>query len=275
MCAARSGRHAGELPPGLDGEILTYDSQANLFNKQEAIDITTRPREFYGIQSDVMSFDGTPTFRFLVFDCRVLQPGPIGLQEIASLRAKYLADLILPDFCIKVTHRMCSTPEELLDYNDHCLAMGYEGCCFRWPQGPAWKMKSKDGRSTLREQYLVKMKLFDKGEAVIIGSYEEMANNNPITLGLKGNAERSSHKANMSGKGTLGGFLVKDVETGNEFGVGGGFTAAQRLDFWERQESLVGEILQYVHQPHGRKDAPRIGIFKGFRDRKDMSITQQ
>ena len=266
-----------ELPDGLDGELLTYQRQADLFaGPAEPITIDTKPNNFHLIQSDIMSHHGTPEFRFMVFDCRVVnQPAPWGAQEPYSMRIKYLELLPLPDWCIKVLPQRCENAEQLMEYNERCLANGYEGCCFRRPEGPAWKSSSKDGRSTMREQWLVKMKMFETAEAVIIGAYEEMGNNNPMTLGLKGLAERSSHKANMVGKGTLGGFRVRDPQTGVEFNVGGGFNAQQRYDFWQQwlnhNETLMGKTLTYRHQPHGSKDRPRIGIFVGIRYPEDIS----
>ena len=262
------------LPPGLDNEILTYPKQPELFvGRVEPITINTKPHNFNQIQSDIMSHGGEPEFRALVFDCRVTQqPAPWGAQEPYSLRLKYLEELKLPDYCIKVFPVTCNNAEELMEFNEKCLDAGYEGCCFRRPEGPAWKSSSKDGRSTMREQWLVKMKLFEKAEAWIIGAYEEMANNNPMTIGLRGLAERSSHKAGMFGKGTLGGFICKDLETGMVFNVGGGFSAAQRAEYWlDRDKYIDKTFLQYVHQPFGSKDKPRIGIFKAFRSPVDMS----
>ena len=260
------------LPPGYDGEVLTYE-EPELFNAQSIVPITieSKPRDFGRIQSDLMSEDGYPVFRFMIFDFFDFADR----EEPYKRRAEDLALHVLPPYCIKVLPVVCNTAQELWDYSEKCLAMGYEGCCFRTPESPAWKASSKDGRASLKEQWLVKMKLFDRGEAVIIGAYEEMGNNNPITLNEKGLAERSSHKANMTGKGSLGGFRVRDCETGVEFNVGGGFTATQRKNMWDvwttARNQLEGKTLTYLHQPHGAKDRPRIGIFKGFRDTRDMS----
>lgn len=257
------------LMPGLDGELLTYPN-LTLFEAPEPITVSTKPNPFNTVQSDLMSEQGMPVFRFLVFDYDCMQD-----KTAYGFRCEQLEKTILPDFCIKLIPKVCNTAEELMDYQDWCLENNYEGCCFRTPDSPAYKKSSKDGRSSLREQWLVKMKNFDRGEAEIIGAYEEMHNNNPQTLGLKGNAERSSHKANMHGKGTLGGFIVRDLVSKVEFNVGGGFNAVQRYNFWQAwlylPVTLKGRIVQYMYQPHGMKDKPRIGIFCGFRDKRDMS----
>ena len=261
-----------ELPPGYDGEILTYDPPTHFDGKIPEITIATKPKDFNGVQSDVMTEGGRPNFRFLIFDDFDFELRTNPFVD----RQGYLAVANLPWYCIRLMSEVCWNAQELWDYCERCLATGYEGVCFRTPESPAWKITSNDGRSSMREQWLVKMKVFERAEAMIIGAYEEMANNNPITLGLKGNAERSSHKANMSGKGTLGGFRVRDLETGVEFNVGGGYDRTQRENFWKvwsiAPNQLMGRILQYVHQPHGAKEAPRIAIFTGFRDRRDMVI---
>lgn len=256
-----------ELPEGKDGEVLTYDPPDLFGGPNQDITIETRPRNFNAVQSDVMSVTGCPTFRYMVFDVACMNRNLPYSTRVEALKADEL-----PSWCIKVVPVVCNNADELMDYNEKCLMMGYEGICFRTPDSPPFKISSKDGRASLREQWLVKMKVFDKDEAEIIGVYEEMGNHNPITLGLKGNAERSSHKAGMVGKGTLGGFRVRDLKTGIEFNVGGGFDRAQREEFWRLRETLVNtkQVIQYMHQPHGAKEAPRIGIFTGFRNRIDL-----
>lgn len=256
------------LLPGKDGEVLTYNGHGDLFDTPvRDITLETRPRNFNTIQSDVMSVTGCPLFRYMVFDdCCLRRDLPYN-SRIDILR---MDDL--PPWCIKVLPVLCKNADDLMDYHEKCFVMGYEGICFRTPDSPPFKISSKDGRASLREQWLVKMKVFDKDEAEIIGVYEEMANHNPQTLGLKGNAERSSHKAGMVGKGALGGFRVRDLKTDREFNVGSGFTRSQREEFWQFRETLIKskQVIQYVHQPHGAKDVPRIGIFTGFRDRRDL-----
>jgi len=175
-----------------------------------------------------------------------------------------------------VTATPIESLSQLLEYEAKCIAEGYEGICFRDPNSPY-----KYGRSTLREGWLIKMKRFVTEEAVIIGVEEEMANNNPIVLGTTGYAERSSHKANMSGKGRMGALeciLLTDhakMRAGSDvgdrvFNVGTGFTGMQRQNMWDCRESLIGRIITIKHMPHGAKDLPRIPVFVGFRSAQDL-----
>lgn len=251
------GQHC---PPGLDGEIMTYSS--DLFDQERKV------RSFNDIQSDVMCFSGAPDFQYHIFDFHV-EHSPM---EMYTKRLKYLSEQLihtLPSWCKLVTATPIESLSQLLEYEAEQVAAGYEGICFRDPNSPY-----KYGRSTLREGWLVKVKRFITEEAVIIGAYEEMQNNNPTTLGNTGYAERSSHKANMIGKGRLGGFTV-NISQGIDkeplkFNVGSGFTADQRLLYWNTRENLIGKIVTIKHMPHGAKDVPRIPIFVGFRDERDL-----
>lgn len=81
-----------------------------------------------------------------------------------------------------------------------------------------------------------------------------------------GRTERSSVKANKTGKGTLGGFHVYDVVTGIEFRVGSGFTAEQREEFWIHQADIIGCTIKYKSFSIGVKEKPRHPVFLGFRN---------
>ncbi len=251
---------ASTCPPGPDGEILTYNQQQDLLTP---VDLT-KPRKFYEIQSDVMSQQGTPVFKFHVFDYYPFEEKYPHLVPYEK-RLSMLANLKLPDSIILAPLTWCKNREELEAFEAKCVEeLGYEGICWRHPLS-----RYKYGRSTLREQALIKMKRFSDDEAVIIGAYEEMGNNNPQTQNALGYAERSSHKVNMSPKGRLGGFTLKSSKFDMEFNCGSGFDAEQRVNYWSIRDSLIGQVVKFKHQPHGGKDRPRIPIFLGLRDKRD------
>lgn len=243
-------RALSQLPVGLDGELVTY--RRDLF-LGEVTD------NFHQCQSRIMTREGVPDFRFMVFDTHISSGRDY--EERVSL----LEVIDLPPFCVRLMPMLCNTIEDLQQYEALSVAAGYEGICFRTPDSPY-----KHGRSTLREQYLVKMKRFQTSEAVIIGMTELMHNNCPSALNALGYAERASHKALMVGKNTMGSILVRRAD-GVEFGVGTGFSETQRAHFWDNRDDYVGKALTYKHQPHGAKDAPRIPVFVGIRDHLDTS----
>lgn len=247
-----------QLAPGFDGEGMTYQ-QRDLF-------CVPKFKTFHQIQSDLMTEIGIPDFKFHVFGCHVTQHQNLRYRDMI----RCLEDWNAPDFVVKILPVKCETIDELKEYFGKCIAEGYEGICFRIPDAENWKVTSMDGRSTLSEQWLVKWKLFEESEAEIIGFEEEMHNANEAVRDLRGLQARSSHQANMVGKNRLGAFWVQ--KDGIKFKVGIGFTDAMREEFWSRREELMqGWMVSYKHQPYGAKEAPRIAVFRGLRNKIDMS----
>jgi ATP-dependent DNA ligase len=142
---------------------------------------------------------------------------------------------------------------------------GHEGAILRQPHS-----RYKFGRASKTAGELVKLKRFEDAEAEIIGVYEEQHNGNVAVRNALGRTERSTAQAGKVGKGTLGGFYVRDLETGIEFKVGTGFSADERLNFWIDQHDLIGLTVKYKSFKIGVKEKPRHPVFLGFRDRKDM-----
>lgn len=247
-------------PPGLDGEIMTYNDQGDLYVHDDG-----RARPFYQIQSDVMTHMGVPNFKYHVFDFHdftVKYPHLVPYQD----RLKQLEDLRLPDFCIKVPWKLCTSKEELEAYETECVERGHEGICWRHVNS-----QYKYGRSTLRQQGLIKMKRFETDEAEVVDYYEEMQNNNGATINALGYKQRSTHQVHMTGKGRLGGLVLRSKKFTETFNCGSGFTAQQREDLFKDPESLKGQLWSYKYQRHGTKDRPRIPIILGQRDKRDLS----
>lgn len=167
-----------------------------------------------------------------------------------------------------VSQRIIHNEEELLTYEETVLEAGFEGLILRSMDGPY-----KEGRSTEKQGWLLKLKRFVDAEAEVVGTYEEMENTNVATTNLLGRTERSTKKEGMVAKGTLGGFDVVGINgTFKEvnFQVASGLTAEQRERYWKHRKRLVGKILKYKYFPIGVKDKPRLPIFLGFRDKADM-----
>jgi DNA ligase-1 len=237
------------LPPGVDGELI--------------LDNTT----FSNISSAVMSSDGKPNFVFCAFDYV-----STSLNEPYLERIKKLEALSLPTFCRKVIPTKINSFEELVAYEQLCLDQGYEGIMIRSPDGPY-----KCGKATVKQGWLLKVKRFKDSECKIIGFEEQQENTNEKTVDELGKSKRSKHQAGMVGKGTLGKFLVEEIGDthwkGKTFaiGTGDGLTAELRQQIWDNRDSYVGKIIVYKYQMHGTKDLPRLPIWKGFRDPRDMS----
>lgn len=229
---------------GLDGELIVGDDNAS--------DVYTRT------VSGVMTKSGRPTIGFSVFDDFSVQNTfvvRLGIAEKRVLKHQGPIDL--------VKHEYVENEGMLLKYELQTLANGYEGVMLRNPGGAY-----KQGRSTLNEGGLLKLKRFEDGEAVIHGASPLEHNENVAVRNELGHLERSSHQAGKVAGHLLGSLKVRDLVTNVEFEIGTGFTQAQRIELWRLP--LRGKIVKYKYQPVGVKDKPRFPVFLGFRDERDM-----
>ena len=153
-----------------------------------------------------------------------------------------------------------TTPEDLFRYFTVCENRG-EGICFRTPNSPY-----KQGRSTLKEQYLVKLARFSRTELTIIGFEEQQENGNPDLYNEVGYMKRQTCADGMIGKNTLGAFICTDSKGQVvRVGTGVGLTDKLRKEIWENKEQYKGQQTTVKFKAHGMKDVLRHPIFVGFR----------
>lgn len=232
---------------GLDGELILGDPTAS-----DAFRKTT---------SAVMSMTGTPEVMYHVFDYYdALLPFQMRLELAGEIIAKFLD---VHDAKV-VEHVKVDGPSELLSYEKVWVEAGFEGMMIRSPEG-----LYKQGRSTVSEGGLLKLKRFMDGEAVVLGVEEQMHNANEATTNELGYMTHSSHKENMVPAGTLGALLVKDVETGIEFSIGTGFKEKECKEIWENRHVVTGKLCKYKYFPTGSKDKPRFPVWQGWRSLLD------
>ncbi len=164
-----------------------------------------------------------------------------------------------------IPHKLIQSYEELLEEEAFVLSHGYEGGMVRSLAGPY-----KNGRSTIREGYLLKVKRFTDGEARIIGFTEREHNGNEAELDAFGRTKRSSSAAGQVLTNSLGALIVEDLVSGVEFKIGSGFTEAQRVNFWDLRDRILGSVVRYKSLPIGVVDKPRHPTFSGFRSEIDL-----
>lgn len=188
------------------------------------------------------------------------------MHDSYGLRLAKLSAYIGPTDENVVVHKQkfVETMNELLEFEKFCLECGYEGVILRQEFAPY-----KCGRSTAKEQYLLKLKRFEDDEAVVIGFEERMHNGNEAVISELGRTKRSSHKAGKSGRGDLGA-LVCVTDAGVEFRIGGGFDDGQRESIWNNRDHYIGKYAKYKHFAIGAKEAPRHPVFLSWRDAVDM-----
>jgi DNA ligase-1 len=240
------------LPNGLDGEILLGDPCA-----EDAYRSTTSL-----VMSDSKPLDFFPgkKIRYYVFDCHNTVDFQTRLNDATRAIQGHPSVQI-------VQHVTVRSAEELLELEAAWLAEGNEGVMVRSIDG-----RYKEGRSTVKEGILQKVKRFKDGEALVLSSFEEMENTNEAKTNALGRTERSTAKAGKVGKGTLGGFEVQGITAyeGVVFDIGCGFTKQQREDLWADRKNLVGKVVVFKYFPLGSDTRPRFPVWKGFRDRRDM-----
>lgn len=239
------------LPDGADGEIVC-------------------PGAFQATSSGVMCSSGEPEFIYYMFDYVkddtgkeyvartqdmlqwLVDQGPVhtpGLDKI---------ELLMPTLIKDYDH--------LKEYEAECIAKGFEGVIIRTPDSPY-----KCGRSTAKQEWLLKLKRFTDDEAIIIGFTEKMRNDNEATKDKFGHTIRSSHKENKRPANTLGALVVRDIKTEIEFEIGTGFSDLQRQEIWDEKDKWDGLIVKYRHFAiSGVLNRPRFPVYIGVRDLDDM-----
>lgn len=228
---------------GLDGELIVDNPYAS-----DCYRVTN---------SGVMSKDGEPDFNYHIFD---RWDDPRGFMDrYASL----LRHNLTSRFSV-VPHRWAYSEDDLLRIEQAHLSLGAEGVMVRSLNGPY-----KQGRSTMREGVLGKLKRFFEEEYQVIGFEERLHNENEATINELGYTERSSHKENKLGRGDLGA-LVLQTKDGVVFKCGTGFDDDVRRYIWRQKTYLLGRFAKVKSFSVGVKDAPRFPVFVGFRSKEDL-----
>lgn len=240
---------ASILPDNVDGEIMAGDT-------------------FQAVTSSVMSREGEPSFTYWMFD--FVPDGDVDMPYYKRMMAMIEwwdgQNDDVKDVVTLVPGQVIHSYGMLMEFEERVLKEGYEGVMTRAPKGPY-----KCGRSTTRQEWLLKLKRFVDDEAVVIGFEEMMHNENELGVDELGYAKRSTSKDGKVPAGTLGKFKVKH-ETFPDFniGTGQGLTQELRQQIWDNRGEYMGKVVKFKYQDIGVKDAPRCPIWLGFRDPKDM-----
>lgn len=238
---------------GLDGELVAGE--------------VTDPDVYRNTSSVVMSKEKEPDLqvRFVVFDS-ILKP-ELPFHERLEIARDTVSGPDRVDIGISVQmvpHRLLHSWDEVTALEELYLEEGLEGVILRCPYSPY-----KYGRSTVKEQGMVKLKRFIDDEAVIIGFEQLMRNNNSAYTNELGGTARSTSRDGLVPGGTLGAFIVKSAQGTFNIGTFKGLTASDKQEIWNNREEYYGKIVKFSHFPIGVKDVPRHPKFIGFRDPSD------
>jgi DNA ligase-1 len=224
-----------KLPHGWDGELIVGKANASDCFNRTSSQVTTRQ----GSADNVV---------YHVFDNYTMDRPFV--ERILTIPEHH-----------RVAHYQVDSPEMILAYEFQVLSAGYEGIILRDPQG-----KYKHGRSTLREQGMLKLKRFKDDEAQVIDCEEMMHNANEAKVDGQGFTERSSHQAGLVPTGVLGALVVN--WKGHTLRIGTGFTQEQRAALWANKP--IGRFAKFKYLEIGMKELPRHPVWLGWRDKRDM-----
>lgn len=218
----------------------------------------TDPHCLNNTQSGVMSFDGEPDFTFWLFD----SPTRMDAQNLYIPSLKAVSDTLLNREKIEIVPQVwAGDSKELLMIEENRLREGYEGVMLRDPKGPY-----KHGRSTLREGYLMKLKRFTDGEAVVVGLEEGHVNDNELQRDELGRAKRTRHSENLTPSGMVGTIVARDERWGDLRISPGTMSHQERVHFWNNQGLLIGKSIHWRSFGYGVKDKPRFPRYYGVRE---------
>ena len=231
---------------GYDGEVIYGDKNAkDVFNK------STRSCMSHEFPKEL----DTHELKFYVFDRITDEPYKDRWWGIRPDEQNQV---------IKLRNFLVSSSEEVEELEAGFLQMGAEGVMLRDPEG-----RYKQGRSTLKEGILLKVKQFVDEEATIIDFEEKMHNANEATVGELGQTKRSSHQENMIPCNTLGALVVQSEKWGT-FKIGTGFNDEQRQEIWNNRGSYQGKMVKFKYFAIGVIDKPRFPIYIGVRHEDDL-----
>lgn len=238
---------------GLDGELTVGPISAeNVFNLTTSAVMGNKVKE--------------PAFEWHVFDDFTDPDLPYNERQVRL--AERMLDLCQAfPFLRMVDATRLETWESLEAYEDKVLGQGFEGVITRLPSGVY-----KFGRSSKKQQGMLKLKRFTDAEAEVTGFEELMRNTNADVRDALGHAKRSKAQAGLVPGGTLGKLQARDLATGIDFQIGmfKGLTLTDKQEIWDNQGDYLGKIVKYQHLAHGAIDKPRHSKFLGWRDKRDM-----
>lgn len=235
-------QHLGESGSGFDGEICWGEPNAEDVYEKTQRSVMTR-------------LGAADSLRLFAFDHAESQGGYA--DRIARLADVY-------PFVVRLDQRIISSVDELQEWYQHALNLGYEGLVLRDPLGPY-----KHGRGTLREQYFLKMKPNEDDEAPVIGFEELEHNTNEATINELGLTKRSSHKDGKVPMNTLGALIVDWKGTPLRIGTFKGFTKPALKQIWNTRESYLGKLAKFKYFMIGSQGLPLHPRLIGWRSKLD------
>ena len=232
---------------GLDGELVYGDLYApDAFNKSTSFCMSKKVPE--GLDSEGITF-----YAFDIVD-----------EAPYTNRILCVADKAVGEGMKMLPQHWMKTPDELKAFQTKVVGAGGEGVMIRSPEG-----RYKQGRSTLKEGILLKLKIFTDEEATVVGFEEKMHNTNEAKVDELGYTDRSTSKEGMVPADTLGALVVESEKWGR-FNIGTGFDDKLRKEIWDNRSDWMEKLVKFKYFEVGVVEKPRFPVFLGVRDKIDM-----
>lgn len=163
-----------------------------------------------------------------------------------------------------VSQNLMHSKEEVESLFKTALDQGFEGLILRDPVSPY-----KFGRSTLKEEFMLKIKPFDSFDTKIIGVVQSTEVNADVekTKNELGRSVTSKKKDDRHLIEKASAFWV--MYDKHALKVSLAMTDAEKEEVWKNRQNYIGRMIEYKGMKVGAKDCPRHPVFVRFREDRD------
>ncbi|MBU0924158.1 hypothetical protein KKG81_04680 [bacterium] len=162
---------------------------------------------------------------------------------------------------IIVTQNTVASKEEIDKYFEGVIQRGYEGLILKDIKG-----KYKQGRGTVKEGLIYKVKPFETFDMEIKDIYERVENLVESKIDKLGYKKKAKHKGVTALTGIAGGFI--GICNGQEQKVTLTGDEEFRKEIWQNKEKYIGRWIEFKGMKIGSKDKIRHPTFIRFREGK-------
>lgn len=257
-----TARSLKKIPNDFTRELFSHNWFSNL--EGELVVGDPFDEEVFSIStSGVMSKAGTPDVNWFLFD--MFHETAHFIDRLEMLAEAY--DCIAHKSRVQVIeHHIIHSDEELTLLSDKYLRMGFEGVVLRRPD-----LAYKQGRSTAKEQGLMRFCPWFYSEGIITAINEGTVNMNVSKVNELGYKRKSSHKENLVPSGQAGTVTVFDAKLGLSHDVKVQTDKLQK-EVWNNKARFMGGTLKYRYKPPVKIGGkPRFAQWEGIRHEDDMS----
>lgn len=188
----------------------------------------------------------------------------IGLDNKFEHKQNLIRDMGWLNECVGTFQQLVHSKEDVKELFGKALDDGYEGLILRCPES-----QYKFGRSTLKEEGMLKVKPFETFDARIIEVLQatEVDPNAEKTTNELGRSVTSKKKDDRILIEKAYGFLVKYGE--HQVKVVLSMSDVEKEIVWRKKESYIGRMIEYKGMLIGSKDVPRHPVMVRFREDRE------